>query len=148
MEPTPPGWPRISIGIWYEDPAAAIDWLCRAFGFEVQLKVVGENGKIEHSELVMDGGLIMVGGEKPDQFPHARPPTKVGGANTQNMMVYVDDVDAHCERARATGAVITHEPETHDYGEDYGADRTYECRDIGGHHWWFAQRVRTKGQAL
>lgn len=148
MKPTPPGWPRISTGIWYEDPRAAIDWLCRAFGFEVQLIVEGDGGRIEHSELTFGGGLIMVGGEKHEKFPHVMPPPKVGGANTQNMMVFVDDVDAHCERARAAGAVITKEPETHDYGDDYWVDRTYECRDIGGHHWWFTQRLRTRGEAV
>ena len=145
MKPTPPGWPRISSGIWYEDPVAAIDWLCRAFGFEVQLVVEGEGGRIEHSELVLGGGLIMVGGEKHEKLAYAKPPSKTGGANTQNLMVFVDDVEAHCERARAAGAMITMEPETHDYGDDYWVDRTYECRDIGGHHWWFVQRLRTRG---
>ncbi len=58
-------------------------------------------------------------------------------------MVYVDDVEAHCRRAREAGAVITHELETNDYGEGYWADRTYGCRDVGGHHWWFSQRLKT-----
>jgi len=146
MKPTPAGWPRISAGLWYEDPAASIDWLCRAFGFEVQLKVEGEGGRIEHSELVLGGGLIMVGGEK-GKFGYAKPPAQVGGANTQNLMVFVDDVDAHCERARAAGAVITMEPKNSDYGDDYWVDRTYQCRDIGGHHWWFVQRLKTRGVA-
>ncbi len=147
MKPTPPGWPRISIALYYEDPASAIDWLCEAFGFEVQLKVEGDGGSIEHSELVFGEGLIMVAGEKP-RFPQARPPSKVGGANTQNMMVYVDDVEAHCARARKAGATIVSEPDTHDYGDDYWSDRGYECRDVGGHHWWFYQRLRTKGQPV
>jgi len=144
-KPCPPGWPRISVGIWYDDPAKAIDWLCKAFGFEVQLKIEGEGGRIEHSELVFGGGLIMVGGEKPEKFPYMKPPSKGGGINTQNMMVYVDDLEKHCERARAAGAVITSEPTMHDYGDEYWVDRGYECRDIGGHHWWFMQRMRTRG---
>jgi uncharacterized glyoxalase superfamily protein PhnB len=37
MRPTPAGWPRLSSSIFYQDAAAAIDWLCRAFGFEVRL---------------------------------------------------------------------------------------------------------------
>jgi len=32
MKPTPPGWPRISAALFYDDPRAAIDWLCEAFG--------------------------------------------------------------------------------------------------------------------
>lgn len=142
MKPTPPGWPRISSALYYEDASAAIDWLCRAFGFELRLKVEGEGGRIEHSELVYGDGLIMVS-EPKERFPQVRAPAQIGGANTQNMMVYVDDVEAHCKRAREAGAVIVSEPETHDYGEDYWTDRGYECRDVGGHHWWFYQRLRS-----
>ncbi|HXL79506.1 MAG TPA: hypothetical protein VN951_01425 [Pyrinomonadaceae bacterium] len=39
MRPTPTGWPRISSAVYYEDAPAAIDWLCRAFGFEVRVKL-------------------------------------------------------------------------------------------------------------
>jgi uncharacterized glyoxalase superfamily protein PhnB len=62
MKNPPSGWPRISSAVFYDDPAAAIEWLCRAFDFEVRLKVEGEGGTIEHSELVFGDGLIMVGG--------------------------------------------------------------------------------------
>jgi uncharacterized glyoxalase superfamily protein PhnB len=147
MRPTPPGWPRISSALYYDDPKAAIEWLCAAFGFELQLLVEGDGGRVEHSELTFGGGLVMVGGAKPEKFPYMRSPTRAGGANTQNMMVYVDDVEAHCARARAAGAAIVTEPEVHDYGGDYWADRGYECRDPGGHHWWFFQRLRTAGKA-
>ena len=57
-------------------------------------------------------------------------------------MVFVDDVDAHCARARAAGARIADEPKVHDYGEDYWADRSYGAVDPEGHLWWFTQRVR------
>ena len=60
MKPTPPGWPRISSALFYDDAGQAIDWLCRAFGFEVRLRVEGDGGRIEHSELEYEGGLIMV----------------------------------------------------------------------------------------
>lgn len=149
MKPTPPGWPRISTALYYDDARAAIDWLCEAFGFEVKLLVEGEGGRVEHSELVFGGGLVMVGearADKRERFPYMRSPGQVEGGNTQNMMVYVDDVRAHCERARAAGAVVTSEPETHDYGDDHWADFGYECRDVGGHHWWFYERLRTGGK--
>lgn len=147
MRPTPPGWPRISSSLYYDDPRAAIDWLCRAFGFEVRLLVEGEGGRVEHSELAYGDGLIMVAGaDKRDKFPFVRAPGEVGGGNTQNMMVFVDDVEAHCAHARATGARVTREPETHDYGDDYWVDRSYGCYDVGGHYWWFTQRLKTKGR--
>jgi uncharacterized glyoxalase superfamily protein PhnB len=143
MKPTPPGWPRISTSLYYEDAHKAIDWLCRAFGFELRLKVEGEGGRVEHSELVFGEGLVMVSEPRTDKFPQVRSPSQVGGANTQNMMVYVDDVEAHCQRARAAGARIVVEPKTTDYGEEYWEDRGYECEDLGGHHWWFYQRLRS-----
>jgi uncharacterized glyoxalase superfamily protein PhnB len=71
-------------------------------------------------------------------------PGSVGGMNTQNVMVYVDDVDAHCEQARKAGAKITQEPKTTDYGEGYWTDRSYGCADLEGHNWWFCQRLKSR----
>lgn len=146
MKPPPTGWPRISSAVFYDDAAAAIPWLCRAFGFEVRLKVAGANGRIEHSELTFGEGLIMVGSaggksDRPVPLP-CRSPRSLGGANTQCLGVFVDDVDAHCERARAAGARIMEEPATQDYGEAYWSDRTYRAEDLEGHQWWFMQRLR------
>ena len=140
--PPPKGWPRISSGMYYKDPSGAIDWLCTAFGFEIQLKVEGEGGRIEHSELVLGGGLVMVSGEAPDNGPHRRSPASIAGGNTQSLMLYVDDVAAHCARARAAGARITYEPKVSDYGEAYWADLSYQAEDVGGHRWWITERVR------
>ena len=146
MKPPPQDWPRISSSLFYDDAAAAIDWLSRAFGFEVRLRIEGEGGRIEHSQLVFGSGLIMVssaGGSehRGASFP-GRSPRKVDGKNTQMLAMFVDDADAHCERARAAGATIIDEPFTTDYGDDYWSDRTYRATDVEGHHWWFMQRLR------
>ena len=144
MKPAPKGWPRVSCSFYYQDASKAIDWLCKAFGFEVRLKVEGEGGKIEHSELVFGEGVIMVSEESrgQDKGRPAKSPKSIGGAVTMGIMIYVDDVNAHCERARSAGGKITYEPKVTDYGEDYWADRSYECQDLEGHRWWFAERVR------
>ncbi|MBF5041832.1 aminotransferase [Aggregicoccus sp. 17bor-14] len=139
MRNPPADWPRISTSLHYESAAKAIDWLERAFGFEVRLKVEGEGGRIEHSELVYGGGVVMVGDAKGK--PWHKSPRQLGGANTQALFVYVDDVEAHCARARAAGAKVLSEPKTTDYGEDYWVDRGYEAEDLEGHHWYFAQRL-------
>ena len=146
MKPSPEGWPRISSAVFYDDAGKAIDWLTAAFGFEVRLRIEGEGGRIEHSELTFDGGLIMVGStggksERAVPLP-CKSPRSLGGANTQALCVCVEDVDAHCEKARAAGAKILEGPTTNDYGEDYWADRTYRAEDLEGHQWWFMQRVR------
>lgn len=145
MKPTPKGWPRLSTAVFYKDAHKAIDWLCTAFGFEVRLKVEGEGGGIQHSELVFGEALVMVADES-QQKDKGRPanvsPLSVGGMNTQSIMLYVDDAAAHCERARAAGGVITVEPMVSDHGADYWADKSYQCRDPEGHHWWICERVR------
>ena len=143
MKNPPDGWPRITPAVFYDDAAVAIGWLARAFGFAVQERVENDRGQIVHSQLVLNGGLIMVGqAGLSSNREHPRSPKAVGGANTQVLAVFVDDADAHCERARGSGAVITTEPATQDYGEDHWMDRTYEARDLEGHHWWFVQRLR------
>ena len=146
MKPTPKGWPRLSTALYYNEAAKAIDWICDAFGFEVRLKVQGDDGRIHHSELTYGDALIMIGqsGARADRptWPASTSPIAVNGGNTQNLMLFVDNVDEHCARARAAGAQIIDEPKVHDYGEDYWADRSYGAVDLEGHMWWFTQRVR------
>jgi uncharacterized glyoxalase superfamily protein PhnB len=146
MSKPPQGWPRITAAVFYDDAAKAIDWLCTAFGFEVRLKVEGEGGRIEHSELTFGEGVIMVastGGksQRPQPLP-CKSPRALGGANTQMLSVWVDAIDEHCQTARAAGAKIVEEPATQDYGEEHPSYRTYRAEDPEGHQWGFMHRVR------
>ena len=146
MKPSPVDWPRLSSAVFYADASAAIDWLCEALGFEVRLKVEGEGGRIEHSELTYGEALIMVGQEDVDAERRwkrrMRSPRSLGGSTTQSIMLFVDDADAHCAHARSKGAQIVEEPATHDYGADYWSDRSYGALDPEGHMWWITQRLR------
>jgi len=150
VNPSPSDWPRFSSAVFYQDAAAAIDWLCDAFGFQVRIKVEGEGGRIEHSELTYGEGLVMIAQEdaaaQRTWKRSMRSPRSLEGANTQSIMFYADDADAHCKHARARGARIVHEPETHDYGEEYWADRSYGALDPEGHYWSITQRVRNPPQ--
>ena len=139
------GGPRIASTRHNRQAGTMIDWLCQAFGFEVQLKIEGEDGRLEHSELRLADGLIMVCEERMGDFRRFQtdglsPLTAKG--NTQSLMLYIDDVDAHCVQARAAGGRIVAEPELHDYGVGYWADRSYGVLDPQGHLWWFSQRIR------
>lgn len=75
----------------------------------------------------------------------ARSPRSLDGANTQSLMVYVDDVSAHLAPAKAHDASIVKDLAVSEYGEEYWADQGYAYEDIEGHTWHFAQRLRTKG---
>jgi uncharacterized glyoxalase superfamily protein PhnB len=123
---------RITPYLLCEDVGGALDWLARAFGFRERLRFTGPDGAISHAEMEHDGGEIMLGWPGPDY----RNPKRLGHV-TQLVHVYVDDVDAHFERAREAGAEIVAEPKDQEYG-----DRRYDAKDPEGHLWSFAQRMR------
>lgn len=126
--------PTLTSALAYKDPEAAIAWLETAFGFEPSMLIRDESGKLVHSEMRCGNGLIMVGDEWAE---NVKAPSSVGGGNTQNIHIQItEDVDAHCERARAAGARIVQEPETQFYG-----DRTYRAVDPEGHMWTVGQTV-------
>jgi uncharacterized glyoxalase superfamily protein PhnB len=148
MNPAPENFPRLTSAVVYQDAVKAIDWLCSAFGFDLRLKVEDDNGRIIHSELTYADGVIMVAQENTATPKHVWAtsmvsPRSVGGKSTQSLMLYVDDVEAHCAHARANGAKIAAEPTTSDYGDDYWSDRGYCAIDPEGHVWWIAQRLRS-----
>jgi uncharacterized glyoxalase superfamily protein PhnB len=124
-------WPAIIPYIRYEDAPAAIDWLERAFGFE-RRAVQEDGGKVAHAEVAYNNGLLMLASTHEDHPEAARTPRQLGGQATGGMYVVVDDVDAHCERARAAGAEIVREPADQHYGS-----RDYVARDPEGFSWSF-----------
>src|SRR5262245_58488703 len=85
----------------YEDAPAAIEWLCRAFGFTKRLVVPGPDGTVKHSELSLGAGVIMVSSPKPEQ---GRASLRGLASVPQAISVRVDDPDAHFARAVAAGA--------------------------------------------
>jgi uncharacterized glyoxalase superfamily protein PhnB len=113
----------------YDDASAAIEWLCRAFGFEARLVVKAPDGGILHSELSYGPGVVMVSSTKADAGRVS--PRRVAVAN-QALSVRVDDPDAHFARATAAGAVVIRELRD----EEYGA-RGYMVADPEGHQWYF-----------
>ena len=119
----------------YRDAPKAIDWLCRAFGFERQLVVPGEGDTVAHAQLVFGRGMIMLGsGGAHDGGYDAlvRAPGPDGAPAPQSLYVVVDDADAHRDRAREAGAEIVLDVEDKPYG-----GRDYTCRDLEGHVWTF-----------
>ena len=117
----------------YRDAAAAIDWLCDAFGFERHLVVPGEDSTTAHAQLTYGNGMIMLGSAFDDDFGRLqKTPAEVGGVGTQSPYIIVPDADAHHDRAKASGADIVIDVDDADYG-----GRGYACRDLEGHLWNF-----------
>jgi uncharacterized glyoxalase superfamily protein PhnB len=134
---------RIFPMVAYEDTAAAIDWLTRAFGFEERgRRYVMEDGTIGHAELELAGEVVMLATPNREyQSPKAHResceaaarwldnPWVIGG-----LLVEVDDLDAHHARAVEAGANVIRPL------EDGPAGRLYTAEDLEGHRWMFQQR--------
>jgi uncharacterized glyoxalase superfamily protein PhnB len=136
--------PTIVPMLAYENGAAAMDWLSRAFGFRERLRMEAPDGALTHGEMELGDGLIMLATPTPAyQSPRhhreacepARRWSKVPFI-IDGVLVNVDDVDSHFERARAAGAVILSEPQNVGMGI-----RHYRAEDLEGHRWMFAQEV-------
>ncbi len=131
----------------YEDGAAAIDWLTRAFGFREQLRFQDEDGTVTHAELETGSGMVMLATPSPDYVsprrlrelsPDARKMAEVAYV-IDGVLVEVDDVDAHFAQARDAGATILSDPED---VPGVGV-RHYRVEDPEGHLLMFSQELQS-----
>ena len=135
-------YPGVIPMLSYENCPAAMEWLARTFGFRECARLAERDGRIGHAEMETDHGVVMLAsGPAGYQSPATRckeyerirewlvVPWVVDG-----VLVYVDRVDAHYERARSAGAKILSPPEEAPYG------RLYRAEDLEGHRWMFMQR--------
>jgi uncharacterized glyoxalase superfamily protein PhnB len=116
----------------YRDAAAAIDWLCRAFGFEKQAVYANNDGSIAHAQLTLGNGMVMLGsvGKGTPYSALIRQPDEVGGVETQSTCLIVSDCDAVYATAKAAGAEMAIDIADMSYG-----GRAFTCRDLEGHIW-------------
>jgi uncharacterized glyoxalase superfamily protein PhnB len=114
----------------YDDVGQAIEWLCGAFGFRERLRAAGPGGAITHAQLLIGEGAVMLG----RQGGEFRPPRR--DEVSQYVVVHVQDVEDHFERARQHGARIVKSPANMPFGE-----RQYTAEDPGGHRWTFSQSI-------
>ena len=126
----------------YENVGAAADWLCSAFGFrESGERYTDDEGRVTHAELSFGDGEVMLGFAS----PHYRSPRRHAAECehaarwldnpyvVDGVLVHVDELDAHLERARAAGADILRGPDDQPFG------RLYAAADVEGHRWMFVQ---------
>ncbi|MEP6791259.1 MAG: VOC family protein [Ramlibacter sp.] len=117
----------------YRDAKAAIAWLCTHFGFVPGMIVAGEGDRVAHAQLVLGGGMIMVGSADngSDFGNHVRHPDEVGGFETQCPYLVVQDADKVYASVKAAGGLIVTDIKDEDYG-----GRGFACRDLEGHLWY------------
>lgn len=130
-------YPTITPYLYYPDPAAAIDWLVRAFGFHERLRILDDAGTITHAEVAVgESGVVMFGSPGPEYGSPMGAPRVHG-----SLYVSIPDVDALFERAMAAGAGQLVAPTDRPWG-----DRECAIEDLAGHHWYFWSRHGTPSQ--
>jgi uncharacterized glyoxalase superfamily protein PhnB len=115
--------------LFYRELEQAIAWLTHTFGFTEHYRY---GDPISGAQMRAGSAWIML----QQLAPNARTPLQLG-YGTQSLTIFVEDVEAHSERARSAGATILEEPHETVYGEFQ-----YAARDLEGHHWLFSRHAR------
>ncbi len=102
----------------YDDVGEAIVWLCEKFGFTERWRVDNHRAQLS----VGDGAAVAL--------------TQGRGALSDSVMVRVEDVSRHHERARQRGARVLQPPTDYPYGE-----KQYSAEDLAGRRWTFSQTI-------
>ena len=131
MSNPPPGYPRVSPYLLYEDAAAAIEYLQRTFGFELRLTQIGAAGRSHNELLLGEDGLVMLG-QAGASFSS---PRTLGVFPSPMIHIYVDDVESLHARANDAGA------DAGDLELSPAGDRRFTTTDPEGQVWVLAQRL-------
>jgi uncharacterized glyoxalase superfamily protein PhnB len=120
-------------GLVYNDAPAAIEWLCKVFGFRKHLVVSGGNGAVHHAELTLGKAMVMLGSAKSGSgYSRLVRSPKDLGFRSQSPYVVVDDPDAIHASAKRNGAHMVIDIKDREHG-----GRDFTCSDPEGHLWSF-----------
>jgi uncharacterized glyoxalase superfamily protein PhnB len=114
----------------YQNVAEAIAWLSKTFGFSEHYRY-GDSRDPSGAQVNLGKAWFMLYKAK-----EGRATPGHLGASTQSLTVFVEDVDAHFERAKTAGVQILEEPHETVYGE-----YQYAAKDLAGHHWLFSRHA-------
>lgn len=115
----------------YKDAAAAIEWLCNVLGCSRHAVYAGAEGRIEHAELVLCNGMIMLGSAREDEYGRGfKSPEELGGVETRSTYVMTADVDVVWARAQTAGAKVVRAMQETSYGS-----REFTIKDPEGNSW-------------
>jgi len=101
----------------YDEVSTAATWLCQTFGFKERLRIGDHRFQLSFGE----GSVVVIQRKEP---------------GVSSILVHVDNVDSHYERAIQSGVRIISPPTNYPYGE-----RQYTAEDFGGHRWTFSETI-------
>ncbi|HKQ96189.1 MAG TPA: VOC family protein [Aestuariivirgaceae bacterium] len=134
MSEIPNATPTLTPHLICAGAAEAIDFYKAAFGAEELIRMPGENGKLMHAAVAIDGAMVMLVDENQDWGLLS--PLALGGTPV-TLHLNVPDADAAIARAEAAGATVTMAAHDAFWGDRYG-----QVKDPFGHSWSIAHPLR------
>ena len=125
--------PALSVYLCVRGAPAAIAFYREAFGAVETLRMTGDDGRVGHAELTLEGMTVMLSDEHPEIGVVS--PETLGGTPV-SLYLHVADVDATYARAVAAGASGERPP-----ADQFHGNRNATLRDPFGHRWMLTQPV-------
>lgn len=126
----PAGVHAVTPHLCCDGASAAIEFYKAAFGAEELMRLPGEDGRLMHACLLINGSSIFLNDEYPEQGGTG--PKRLGGSPVI-IHLMVQDVDAAFETAIAAGATVVMPVADMFWGDRYGV-----LADPFGHLWSLA----------
>jgi uncharacterized glyoxalase superfamily protein PhnB len=123
----PPGMHQLSPHLVCDGAADAIDFYVRAFGAEEMMRIPGEDGRLMHASVSVNGSSVLLVDENLEYG--LRGPKSLGGTPVSIHLV-VPDADAFFARAVDAGAIARMPVAEMFWGDRYGV-----LEDPFGHLW-------------
>lgn len=118
-----------------DDAVVAIEFYKKAFGAEEMMRLAGDNGRIMHASVSINGGVLMMVDENKDYGIIG--PKTLGGAPV-TLHLQVPDVDKSFAQAVAAGAKDVMPPTDMFWGDRYSM-----VEDPSGYRWAMATTKQT-----
>lgn len=103
----------------YPDVPAAVEWLCRSFGFSERLRIGSHRCQLTFGQ----GDVVVMHADR-------------ASLPQYSIMVRISHIEEHLSRAAQEGARIINPLADYPYGE-----RQYTAEDLAGHRWTFSQTI-------
>lgn len=115
--------------VTYQDLSEAIAWLSQVFGFTEHYRY---GDPLSGAQMYLGKAFIML-----ERAREGRASPLQLGSGTQSLTVFVEDIEAHFQRAKSADATIVEDHHETVYGE-----LQYAAHDLEGHHWLFSRHAR------
>ena len=125
--------PALSVYLCVRGAPAAIDFYREAFGAVETMRMTGDDGRVGHAEITLEGTTVMLADEHPEIGVVS--PETLGGTPV-SLYLHVADVDATYDRAVAAGATGERPP-----SDQFHGNRNASLRDPFGHRWMITQPI-------